>query len=167
MLAVAVGDRSPTTRSTGLSASLSAVGGVRMRQVRDAQQQLADLGRPAASASAASSFSRVAELPALGLALGGLVGSPVAVQRADLLRQRLDLAPQLVALDCRAPLAGVELAHPVDVGRVDAPPGEGRLHGVRLSADLADVEHARRTVAVGSAGPGHGLCALTASAPTS
>src|SRR5690606_5962552 len=86
----------------------------------------------------------VAEGPALGhLRLGG-AGVALPPQPADLLRQRLDLGPQLVALGGQGPLALVELDDPVEgVGRVAAPPGRQCADRVGFVADPSQVEHGR------------------------
>ena len=97
-----------------------------MRGVGDAQQEVAQLVADARRPRAASSCSCVAELPALGLEPLGLVGLAVAAERADLLGQRLDPAAQLVALGAQRPLARVELAGAIDLGRVDRPGGPAR-----------------------------------------
>ena len=114
-------------RRTGLSASPAPSGASACGQVRDAQQQVAQLGGrpPSASAASAARCSPSARLSAWSASASS--ASPSRRSGADLLRERLDLGPQLVALG--RPAARwrlVELDDPVELGGVDAPAGQRR-----------------------------------------
>ena len=88
----------------------------------------------------------LAQRLALELHRLGLVDLAVAAEEADLLRDRVDPGPDLVALGGQLSLALVELADPTREadGRVVAPAGDGRAHHVELGADALDVDHGRR-----------------------
>ena len=97
------------------------------------------------SASASSAFSSSPSAPALGHQRLGAVGVALAAPLADLLRERLDAGPQLVALGAEGALLHVELDDPVDRGRrVAAAPGQPGADGVGFGPEAAQVEHARR-----------------------
>ena len=109
-------------------------------QVRDAQQQLAQLCRDLVRTLVELLLLR-AERPALGLELLGLLPSLLAVEGADLVRDHPDLGAQLVAPARQGAELGVEPVHLVHHGGVLAAAGERRLHGVRVVADRSDVQH--------------------------
>lgn len=97
-----------------------------MRGVRDAQQQVSNLGAHR-SGLGRQRLLLLAQLAALRLGGRRIVGASVLVELAHLLRQHLDLRPQVVSLPAQPPLVLVELGDPVDVGGVDAPTGDAAL----------------------------------------
>ena len=94
---------------------------------------------PAASASSSASSSPMARLSSASAS----ARAPVALAPglADLFGQGIDLGPQRVAAAAGLAAQLVELGGPVDVGRVDAPPGQGGLHAVQVVAEAAHVDH--------------------------
>ena len=83
----------------------------------------------------------LAQRPALLRCLRGEGGVAAAAGLADLTRQALHLAAQLVALAQRqaGPFVGLEQA--VHLGPIDPPAGQGRLHRVGVLPGQADVDH--------------------------
>ena len=99
VLAVAVGVEADDAHD-GVVGVAGAVGRVGVGRVGDAQQEVADLGGHGGGLGGQLALL-LAERPALGLGGRGLVGLALLVEQADLLRERLDLGPQLVALASR------------------------------------------------------------------
>src|SRR3546814_14158880 len=84
----------------------------------------------------------VAQGPALGHEVLGTRGVALAPQPTDVLRERLDASPQLVALGPEVAGPGVELDDAVDAGcGVAAPAGQPGANGVGVGPAPADVEH--------------------------
>ena len=152
VLGAAVGSSpGPTTSTTGCPLA-GAVGRVGRREVGDAQQQLAHSAAASSSASTVERLLGLAQRPALGLQRLGLVDLAVAAEATDLLRDRVDPRPQLVALGAELALPARRDAAPVEL--VEPSPSTPRrrrtarpAHGhVELGADPADVEHRAASV---------------------
>jgi hypothetical protein len=121
-----------------------AVGGVDRGQVGRAQQQVLHL-RGQRAGLPVEHLLLVAERAALGHEGLSAVGVTRAAQPPDVLGDRLDARPDLIALRAHGPLAGVEGEELVDHRRhLRAAPGQPGARGVGIGTESLEVQHARR-----------------------
>jgi len=126
-----------------------AVGRVGRREVRNAQQLLAQLGGHLVRADV-ERLLLGAEDAALLLQFGGLVLALLAEQLADFVGQRADLGAEPVATRGQVAKLGVEADDLVDGARVLATAGEPDADRVGVVAEQAHVEHPRTVAAPAS-----------------